>query len=345
MTEQENQAIMTIAVMAAFADGSKHSSERKQLSTIASSLGLDNQVQLLQIDQAVLRQLTQLQDLAAQLNSDGSKMLAYEMAVGVCEADGNISTAEQIFLQQLKDAFGINNPVDIESHASDIGNTQISPQNQDIFHNAVNQVSLAGTTLNQAPTSPSPLKRIDTDLEAAINSRILKASVINGALELLPQTAASMAIIPLQMRLVYSIGQEFGYDLDKGHIKDLLTAMGVGVTSQYLEQAGIKLLGTVLGTLRNSLGGKLGKTLTNVVGKAGNQAISSGMSFASTYALGHVAKEYYAGGRQFSTSVLKDTYARLVQEGVSIQPQYQEQIRQQSKTLDMGKIMQMVKGQ
>ena len=56
MSDTENQAIMTLAVMAAFADGSKHSSERNELSAIASSLGLDNKVQLLQIDQAVLRQ-------------------------------------------------------------------------------------------------------------------------------------------------------------------------------------------------------------------------------------------------------------------------------------------------
>ena len=32
MSDTENQAIMTLAVMAAFADGSKHSSERNELS-------------------------------------------------------------------------------------------------------------------------------------------------------------------------------------------------------------------------------------------------------------------------------------------------------------------------
>jgi len=43
---------------------------------------------------------------------------------------------------------------------------------------------------------------------------------------------ASMAIIPLQMRLVYRIGKAHGYELDRGHIKDLLAAMGVGLTGQ-----------------------------------------------------------------------------------------------------------------
>lgn len=31
------------------------------------------------------------------------------------------------------------------------------------------------------------------------------------------------------------------------------------------------------------------------------------MSFATTYALGHVAKRYYAGGRTFCTQMLRDT--------------------------------------
>ncbi len=34
-----------------------------------------------------------------------------------------------------------------------------------------------------------------------------------------------------------------GYELDRGDVKDFLTTAGVGLTSQYLEQAGRKLLG------------------------------------------------------------------------------------------------------
>ena len=90
-----------------------------------------------------------------------------------------------------------------------------------------------------------------------------------------------MAIIPLQMKLVYRIGQSYGLDLDRGHIKDFLATLGVGLTSQYLEQAGRKLLGGLLGKIGGGLLGGIGK-----------QAVSSGMSFASTYALGHVASRY-----------------------------------------------------
>jgi len=45
---------------------------------------------------------------------------------------------------------------------------------------------------------------------------------------------ATMAIIPVQMRLVYRVGQAYGYELDRGHVRDLLATLGVGLTSQYL---------------------------------------------------------------------------------------------------------------
>ncbi len=87
--------------------------------------------------------------------------------------------------------------------------------------------------------------------------------------------------------------------------------MGVGLTSQYLEQAGRKLFGGLLGKVGGGLLGGLGK-----------QAVSSGMSFASTYALGHVAKRYYAGGRTLSTQMLKDAFSNVVKEGQGLQTQY-----------------------
>lgn len=45
------------------------------------------------------------------------------------------------------------------------------------------------------------------------------------------------------MQLVYRIGKAQGYELDSGHVKDFLATAGVSLTSQYLEQAGHKLLG------------------------------------------------------------------------------------------------------
>ena len=112
-----------------------------------------------------------------------------------------------------------------------------------------------------------------------------------------------------------------------------LATVGVGLTSQYLEQAGRKLLGGLLG--------KVGGGLLRGVGK---QAVSSGMSFATTYALGHVAKRYYAGGRTLSTQMLKDTFANVTQEAQGLQSRYLPAMQDKARTPDAGKILSMVRG-
>ena len=97
--------------------------------------------------------------------------------------------------------------------------------------------------------------------------------------------------------MVHSVGKAHGVDLDRGHIKEFLATAGVGLTSQYLEQIGRKLLG-----------GLLGRAAGHMAGKIGGAATGMAFSFATTYALGQIAKRYYAGGRQMSTAVLQDTY-------------------------------------
>ena len=191
----------------------------------------------------------------------------------------------------------------------------------------------ATPTTSVSTTAAVPAAAGVTFDDAELDRRILNASIVNGALELLPETLSTMAIIPLQMKLVYGIGKSHGFELDRGHIKDFLATVGVGLTSQYLEQAGRKLLGGLLG----KMGGGLLRGL-------GNQAVSSGMSFASTYALGHVAKRYYAGGRSLSTQALKEVYANVMLEGRNLQTQYLPAIQEKARTLDAGKVLAMVRG-
>jgi uncharacterized protein (DUF697 family) len=141
-----------------------------------------------------------------------------------------------------------------------------------------------------------------------------------------------MAIIPLQMKLVYRIGKAHGYELDRGHVKDLLATMGIGVTGQYLEDIGRKLLG-----------GLLGKAGGRMLGGLAGGATGVAFSFATTWAIGQVAKRYYAGGRTMDGAMLKQTYASLVEEAKNLQARYGPQIEQQSKTIDMSRIVELVK--
>ena len=252
---------------------------------------------------------------AAALTDPGERQLAYEMAVCVCDADGRQSEAEQRFLNDLKALLKL-----------DAGQTAAFEREADAIvdlSEAAAPAMAAGPVVAAQPNMT----------EAELDKSILNYALMNGALELLPQSWASMAIIPLQIKMVYGIGKAHGVQLDQGHIKEFIAAAGVGLTSQYLEQFGRKLLGGLLGKAA-------GKTFGNIGGAATGMAFS----FATTYALGQAAKRYYAGGRVMNTTVLKDTFQNLLGPAKQMQTQYLPQIQQQAATLDMGRVMAMVRG-
>lgn len=313
MTQDEIQGVLTLSLLAAFVDGDKHERERAEIKRIAQGLASDESLSLPSLYQDVLLKRVSLSTVAARLGSSASRQLAYEMAVCVCDADGTQSQAERTFLDEARAALGLAAPAAAE------------------FSRVADELVSAPLAAGAQPVTVPPAS-VPVD-EAELDRAILQAAIVNGALELLPETLSTMAIIPLQMRLVYSIGQAHGYELDRGHVKDFLATAGVGLTSQFMEQAGRKLLGGLLG----KLGGGLARGL-------GNQAVSSGMSFASTYALGHVAKRYYAGGRQLSPQMLKDAYASVVDEGRNLQGRYLPAIQDKARTLDAGKVLAMVRG-
>ena len=98
---------------------------------------------------------------------------------------------------------------------------------------------------------------------------ILKYAILNGALELLPDTLATMAIIPMQMKMVYRIGKTHGVELDRSNIKDFLATAGVGLGSQVVEGFARKLMA--------GFGKKLaGKMAGQVAGQVTGSAFSFG---------------------------------------------------------------------
>ena len=167
---------------------------------------------------------------------------------------------------------------------------------------------------------------------AALDKSILNYAILNGALELLPQSWASMAIIPLQIKMVYRIGKAHGVSLDQGHIREFIAAAGVGLTSEYIEQFGRKLLGGLIG----KAGGKM-------LGGVARHATGVAFSFATTYALGHLAKRYYAGGRVMSTDLLRQTYQGLLGPAKTLQQQHLRDIQARASTLDAGEVMRLVR--
>jgi len=248
------------------------------------------------------------------------------MAVCVCDADGRQSEAEQRFLNDLKALLKL-----------DAGQAAAFERDADVIvdlSEAAAPAVVAGAAAATVAVGSGPVVAAQPNMtEAELDKSILNYALMNGALELLPQSWASMAIIPLQIKMVYGIGKAHGVQLDQGHIKEFIAAAGVGLTSQYLEQFGRKLLGGLLGKAA-------GKTFGNIGGAATGMAFS----FATTYALGQLAKRYYAGGRVMNTMMLKDTFQNLLGPAKQMQTQYLPQIQQQAGTLDMGRVMAMVRG-
>ena len=315
MQREQNHAILAIAIHAAFADGAKDEREREAVRRVAENLaGAEGAPDLSRLYQDVLLKRSTLVDATAVLSDIGARQFAYEMALCVCEADGRLADSERAFLDQLRqllalpggEAAQIEAAVERQFDAYDFG-AHPAPQPA--------PVPVAAPSITAAAAA------------AAQDKSILNYALLCGALELLPQSWASMAIIPLQIKLVYSIGKAHGVTLDQGHIKEFIAAAGVGLTSQYLEQFGRKLLG-----------GLLGKAAGKTFGKVGSAATGMAFSFATTYALGQVAQRYYAGGRVMSTALLRETFQGLLGPAKQLQTQYLPQIEQKAATLDAGQI-------
>jgi uncharacterized protein (DUF697 family)/tellurite resistance protein len=323
MNQDEIRATLTVALMAAFADGAKDERERDAIRKVADALGAGEGIDLPQIYREVLIARPDIGTVAARITTPEARQLAYELAVGVCEADGSRQPAEQEFLARLATALQLPGEA---TRVVDDGAAAV----------------LAATAAEPTPPGPSPagaespasgtVQGAAGLAPAELDRMILNASVTNAALELLPESLATMAIIPLQLRLVHRIGRAHGYPMDMSNARDFVATLGVGLTGQYLEQFGRKLLGGALG----KLGGGLGRGV-------GRQAASSGLSFATTYAIGRVAQRYYAAGRQMDTAQLKSTFSSLLEEARLLAPRYRAEIEQKAQGIDTREIASLIR--
>lgn len=311
MTTVEQGSILTLSLMAAFADGAKNDAERAEVRRIAEGLPQAG-VQPAALYQRVLLKQVTLAQAVAPLSSPELRQLAYEMAVCVCDADGAQTEAEQAFLSELRRELKI-----------EAGKAAAFERSAD---------ALAVEPL--ADTSPPPVIAQASAVDAQVDKMVLNYAILNGALELLPESLATMAIVPLQMKMVYRVGKSYGHELGRGHIKELLAAAGLGLTSQVVE-----------GYARKLLGGLLGKVGGGMVKGVGKQAVSSAMSFATTWALGRLAKQYYAGGRKLSAIELRSTFSSLTEQARGLHSRYAGDIQQKAGSVNMSQLLPLIRGQ
>jgi len=301
LNSSADEALLSICLFAAFCDGVQSDSERNEISRLCEEMGLGDPGAL---SRRVLTGRLELPAVVAALANPNERLLAYEMALGVCESDGSLSDGEKKFLQELQTQLGLSSS-EAPKETPGLPEYQIVPV---------------------APAAPSP--------SAVDNSNtILKYAILNGALELLPDTLATMAIIPLQMKMVHGIGCSHGVELDRSSIKEFLAVAGVGLGSQVVEGFARKLMRGI---------GK--KVAGKLAGKAADQITGSAFSFASTYALGQLAERYYQSGRRLDTASARELFTSLQSQARDMHTRYLPQIQDKAKSINPASILQMVTG-
>ncbi len=293
--EARDEALLQIGIAAALADGMCDERERSHLDAMARAAGAESSA-------ALGAGRTLPADIAARLGTPEAKQAAYDLAVAVCNADGSANEAETRFLTTLRGTLGLS-----EAHAADAARAG---------------AALGGSAVTGAPAAGTA---------ASSDDFILQQAVLAGALELLPQALASLAVIPVQLRLVYQIGKEHGQQLDAAQAKDLLATFGIGAATQVLDGAARRLLSGVAS-------GVLGRLLGGLVGGVAGSAAGASTVFAATYALGHAAEQYYRQGRKLDTADLQALFAKLRDQAQALYPKVQAEIQERARTLDLQQL-------
>lgn len=316
MTPQDLDTIACLALLAAFADGHLGPEERERIQSLLGALG---------VGAPTPHGLAEARDkdlprLCGHLSSPEARRTAFEACVAVCHADGVVTDGEEAFLRRLWPALGLR-VQEAEAIRRDIGQLALieTPDSE--------EGSRSGEHRGQVEdVPPSDLDRM-----------ILRYAMLAGAAELLPQSAATMIILPVQVKLVYDVGRAKGVVLDRSQILELVAALGIGATSQMVETVARRVLG---GVARSVGGGAIGRFL----GGATESAAGAVMSFSSTYALGHAALTYYAQGRSLGREDLRRLFRRFQDDAKTVYPRVEEEIRDLATTFQAKDLLQQVWG-
>jgi uncharacterized protein (DUF697 family)/tellurite resistance protein len=307
MTPTDAEVIITIAAQAAMADGKRGDDELAQISAAAVRLGLPNADAV--VRSAVASPET-VEVLAASLSNDDARRAAYEIAVAVCNSDGMADAQEVAFLERLQSTLGTTS-----------GTAEMSA------------IATVASISGNAMPVPIPATKSAKPTPGELDAMILDQAILTAAMEILPDKLANMAILPLQLRMVYTIGQRYGQQLDASQVKDLAATFGIGAAAQFMESI-----------VRKVFGGLAGGLIGGMLGGAGGMAAGATVSFAATYALGHAAEQYYAQGRSLSTADMKALFTRFQGEAQTMYPKVQERVQSVARGTSLQSVLGTLRG-
>jgi uncharacterized protein (DUF697 family)/uncharacterized membrane protein YebE (DUF533 family) len=131
--------------------------------------------------------------------------------------------------------------------------------------------------------------------EGDVGDDILRFSLASGLLGAFPVPVlailADVAIVAVQLEMVREIGSHYGYGVDREMAKSMLYGLGLGTGTRIAVNNLMKLV------------------------PGWGSAFGAASSFASTWALGKVMKEYFASGGEGDTSGMRGQYDAARKEG------------------------------
>ena len=133
--------------------------------------------------------------------------------------------------------------------------------------------------------------------DAAIDSLIEKCSYAAAALTIIPIPGSEIvAVMPIQVGMVIGIAQAKGVDITRESAIELILQISATV--------GLSLVGSRIAT-----------TVAKVILPGFGGIISAPFMFASTLALGNVAKVYFEREGNIDKDTMKDIYNKMVKRG------------------------------
>jgi hypothetical protein len=82
-----------------------------------------------------------------------------------------------------------------------------------------------------------------------------------------------------------------------------------------------------------------------MVKSVGKQVASSAMSFATTWALGKMAVQYYAGGRKLSAIEMRQLFSSLTEQARGLHGSYAGAVRDKASSLNLTQLLPLIRGQ
>jgi len=284
-------------------------------------------------------------DLGAVTVSEGEALASLKLLVAVAKADGNFSPAERATLEDALSNAKLPAAVTVQSlldgaydpdalvreikspkardaafgacltmaHAQRVPSQQaqaILERIEKAWSVPQDKRSLLGRVLHEARDTvwfTHPVATADPQRRTAeINEDVLKYSILSGTLGLNPIPVASivtdLAVVSLQAKMFSDVGRHWGHESTRETARQVLAGVGAGTAARIAVNGLVKFV------------------------PGFGSVFAASTNFASTWALGQVAKQYWESGGKADVQMLGEIFTKGKAEGRKTYEQYKADV-------------------